>query len=177
MVKLMNLGAAMDENKNSDFFNSMKKNNRINLYICLAIIICASIYYAFSGGSTSSLEIGEDSITITGDEEFAFSVTVMYSEVQSVELVTGDEFDIGTMVSGYSGRKLFYGTWNSPYVGEYYIYASPKVTEYVLVTTGDFLLAVNLESDTTTEAFYTAIIEMLEDSGYNVSYSSSVELS
>lgn len=158
----------MDESNDSRVYTDAKKNVRTNLLICLAIFIGVSIYYAFSGNSGVNLDIGEEAITVTDSSEgIDFSITVDYDDVTDIYIMTAEELQLGDMVTGYDGKKLQFGEWNSGVYGKVSVYAKPGVTEYTVMVTDDMVFAMNLESNETTEAFYDAMCELLTENGYS----------
>jgi hypothetical protein len=157
----------MNDNDNTEFFDKAKKSNRTNLILCLVIIVGVTLYYAFSSGGSTTFDIGETAIIISGSEESGFSVTINYEDITKISLLTSDEFDVGTMITGYDGKKEFYGTWESSTIGQYNVYANAKVKEYVVIETdNDIPFVMNYESSDTTTSFYNALLDLLDESGY-----------
>jgi hypothetical protein len=71
------------------------------------------------------------------------------------------------MITGYDGKKEFYGTWESSTIGQYNVYANAKVKEYVVIETdNDIPFVMNYESSDTTTSFYNALLDLLDESGY-----------
>lgn len=157
----------MDENNSSQIYKDAKKNSKMNLLICLIIIIGVSVYYGFSGNSSVKLDIGEEMMTVSDSSDgIDFSITVNYDEITDIYLMDSAGLGLGEMITGYDGKKLQFGEWSSSSFGDVSVYAVPSVEKYMVITTDDTVFAMNLESEETTESLYNAMCEMLTDAGY-----------
>ncbi len=156
----------MEENTSRGILRDVKRNNKTNLIICLVIIIGMTFYYAFSGNSSIQLDIGDDALTVSDSADgYDFSVTIPYDEITDVYLMTADELGLGQRLTGFESKRLMFGTWESSVYGEVFVYAVPKLSEYMVIETPDTVLAINLESNQTTSSFFDSMCEMLQEKG------------
>lgn len=88
---------------------------------------------------------------------------VPYEELTAVSYEEG--LDPGTLKEGTDDKKVKSGTWENERFGEYQLYALPKVTSYVILTTADGVTVFNYESANTTKQIYDAFYDLMEQKG------------
>lgn len=136
-------------------------SERLKNLIWLVVILAAfTIFSTARGGTSTTLDFGEDNLTVTAPENYTYVVD--YDEINNIELV--DKFESGAMVSGGETRKYQWGTWKNETWGEYTLCITKRIDNALLISHSDGeLLVLNYESDKTTEALLELFNDLLVD--------------
>jgi len=118
-------------------------------YLLYTVIFLAAFYLItlLFGDFQTSVKFGkDDALTLTGPRKT--SVTVPYSDIESVELITlGDS---GEKVDGGSSRSYYWGTWKNSEYGEYKLFVTKKSPMAILVKTSAGETVIFNQGDTVT---------------------------
>lgn len=129
----------------------MKKH--ANLITIAAIFAVVTVISVFRGGGTILLDFGEDSLSISGVEDF--SCTVYYRDIDTVELFSSA--DLGTAVDGGKSGPHSYGVWRSDAWGDYTLCVTNKSDNYIIITETDGHVTVfNYQNSSDTELLFEA---------------------
>lgn len=138
-----------------------KRRMRVEL-ICFAIIIVVATAVSLSDGETDVLSWDETALTLSISQQLC--CTVPYGQITQVALLNRPDF--GECLSGEDTPRLRSGTWQSDELGRYAVYAYREVPVVICISTADGCYLFNLDQEETTEEFYSAFLEMLDDGGY-----------
>lgn len=135
--------------------------NKYLKYLIYIVLFVVGVYLItkYVGDFSTSVQFGRtDSVTISGPEKT--SVTVRYSDIESLELITVT--DPGEVTDGGSGRRYYWGTWKNDAYGEYTMFVTKKASKAILIrTVSGKIIVFNQDDDVTTENMYSMFTELL----------------
>lgn len=130
-----------------------------NLLFMLVIILAVTAYTLFGGKGGSGFSLDNEILTISGPEEYSFSVACR--DIADVSLA--EDFDPGLCVSGGSTRKYCWGTWQNAELGDYELCMLAAIDDCIVVTdTAGKHYVFNIESERTTTDFVPSFLEYLD---------------
>ena len=123
----------------------------INLITILAIFAVVTIITVFKGGGAVLLDFDEDSLSISGIEDF--DCTVSYGDIGTVELLS--PADLGTAVDGAESGAYSYGVWHSDAWGDYTLCVTSKADNFIIITeTHGHVTVFNYQNTSSTELVF-----------------------
>lgn len=133
---------------------------RINLFIIIALLIAATLFYNVSGPTSVSVQVDNDArtLSITGPEKFSLSID--FDDIAALSLVTDE--DKGSVVNGNTQSNCSYGVWQNDTRGEYTLCVNDNNSSRIALETADGQFIVfNFEDSDATESLYTAFHALL----------------
>lgn len=134
---------------------------RRDIILAVLIIIAFTIFYSFHNVVPVTLEVGEESMTLTGPKDAPFAVEIAYRDILSVTQT--DALDIGTNLSGLNTDQCWFGVWRNSAYGEYTLCASPSVPRYIVLETENGVIVCNYNNEDATQNLYTALVDWLAE--------------
>ena len=145
----------------SDELERVTSSHWRNLILGIVIIVLL-ILFRDTLGLGKGIEVTTDQIdTQLGVVDIDGNVhTFDYSDVKSVALRTDlKRFDRGELIDGQENWLVRSGTYRNGEYGEYGLYVMRRLKSFIVVETGDGVIAFNLESDDTTESLYDYLVK------------------
>ena len=102
----------------------------VNLITVIAIFAVATIITVFRGGGAVLLDFDEDSFSISGIEDFSYSVN--YGDIDTVELLA--PADLGTAVDRAESGPYSYGVWHSDAWGDYTLCVTSRADNFIIIS-------------------------------------------
>ena len=138
----------------------MKHTGR-NILVAVVILIIAFLIAPFRNGESVDLNVTGNSLTVSGPEDFSFTVDV--DQIDRIELV--ELTDMGTAAEdGGETKSLYWGNWENDAWGRYTLCVSKRSDTAILITTVDDRRYVfNYESDETTMEMRQALLDYVEE--------------
>ena len=128
----------------------------------LAVVIFLAVFFLFApyrNANTFNFALDTDSFTVTGPEDFAF--TVSYDQIERMELF--ELSDPGSAVTGSENRSIRWGEWENSVFGKYTVCAAKRTDTVILITTREnAYFAFNYHTQKETEKIYQAFSEWIE---------------
>lgn len=91
----------------------------------------------------------------------AYAIVIPYAEIRSVDYLEDEVFSLGEMLEGVQSRKLWCGRWKNEALGEYELYADPKVKAWAVIQTDSGTTLFNAEDNAMTQKLAEAIRDQL----------------
>ena len=131
-----------------------------NLITIIAIFAVVTVVSVFKGGGAVLLDFGEDSLSISGVEDFSY--TVHYRDIDTVELLA--HADLGTAVDGAKSGLYSYGVWRSDSWGDYTLCVTSAADNFIMITETDGHVTVfNYQNTSDTELLFEAFRQRLAE--------------
>ena len=131
-----------------------------NLIVLIVIFVGVTIYIIARGGMRSpySLSVANETISVTGDNEYSFSLPMQ--DIASIELTQIQDY--GTCIEGSSDRSHICGVYENTAFGRYDLWIIKKIKSAIVVTdkTGH-VCVLNYENERSTNELYKALNEMI----------------
>ena len=89
------------------------------------------------------------------------TIVIPYAEIRSVDYLEDEDFSLGEMLEGVQSRKLWCGRWKNEALGEYELYADPKVKAWAVIQTDSGTTLFNAEDNAMTRKLAEAIRDQL----------------
>lgn len=153
----------MDEQAVRAGFAAQKKYFRRLLIAVALIVLGVFIYDSFIVGNiTHEVKFGETELRLSvSGEGGAYAIVIPYAEIRSVDYLEDEDFSLGDMLEGVQSRKLWCGRWKNETLGEYELYADPKVKSWAVIKTDSGTTLFNTEDNAMTQKLAEAIREQL----------------
>lgn len=153
----------MDEKAVKAGISAQKKYFRRLLIAVALIVLGVFIYDSFIVGNIAhEVKFGETELRLSvSGEGGAYQIVIPYAEIQSVEYLEDADFQLGEMLEGVQSRRLWCGRWKNEALGEYDLYADPKVKSWAVIKTDSGTTLFNTEDNAMTEKLAAAIREQL----------------
>lgn len=145
-----------------------QKKYFIRLFIAVTLVVFGVFIYDsfFTGLRSHNLSIGETEMQLSlSTDSGAYTIVIPYSAIERVEFMEDKSFDLGEMLEGVKSRKLWCGRWKNSELGEYELYADPKIKAWALVYTNSGVTLINLEDAEMTRSFADAVRDQLMPRG------------
>ena len=140
---------------------------RREIVVALIIIVLFTLFAGRGRQQGVEFQFEESQMTIIGPSGAPEPVVVDYADIRSISHCTG--LELGDCESGLDTASCRFGTWRSDELGRYALCALPSVSEYVVLETAQRTVVFNYEDDDATAHLYTALLELLESKGVEVS--------
>ena len=102
-------------------------------------------------------EEGYDPQALCAEMDGAYAIVIPYAEIRSVDYLEDEDFSLGEMLEGVQSRKLWCGRWKNEALGEYELYADPKVKAWAVIQTDSGTTLFNAEENAMTQKLAEAI--------------------
>ena len=129
----------------------MTRSRKITEAVICAAALVLTVIALFTGSVKTVL--GDDALTVSAS--FFPGMTVAYSDIDSVELVSG--LDIGQRDVGIGSMQLQAGRYENALYGVYRLYSYANCRSYVVIRHGGEVLVLNAGDDSATQLLYASI--------------------
>ena len=131
-----------------------------NVITIIAIFAVVTAISVFKGGGVILLDFGENSLSISGVEDF--SCTVNYRDIDTVELLA--LADLGTAVDGAKSGLYSYGVWHSDLWGDYTLCVTSEADNFIIITEiNGHVTVFNYQNTSDTELLFEAFRQRLAE--------------
>lgn len=153
----------MDEQAVKAGISAQKKYFRRLLIAVALIVLGVFVYDSFIVGNTAhEIKFGESELRLSvSGEGGAYQIVISYAEIQNVDYLEDEDYSLGEMLEGVQGRRLWCGRWKNEALGEYELYADPKVKAWAVIKTDSGTVLFNAENNEMTKKLADAIREQL----------------
>ena len=139
---------------------------RREIVVALLIIVLFTVFVGRGQADVVGFQFGESQMTISGPEGTE-PVTLDYAGIRAMSQRSG--LELGSCVDGLDTAACRFGTWDGGELGRLTLCAVTKVSEYIVLDTDQGIVVCNYKDADATVHLYTALVELLESKGLEVS--------
>ncbi len=130
------------------------------------VVLIVTIFLIVFGQMSQSVDISSIDGGISFTDPSGETYDIVYACVTEMELKDLPD-DLGVCLEGESKKRgLSYGTWQSDEYGIYRLCIKTSVKEAIFVWQGNELFVLNYEGKTSTQSFFDALSEAIENTDY-----------
>lgn len=153
----------MSETSRSERTEPSDPKRKINLILTIILFAIIFLFLWKDDSKSVLLDFQDTALTLNAPADDAFSVTIPYAGIQSVDLIS--ELAFGRCTDGVDLEDRKNGSWENSAYGDYTLCVYANVPVYIVLHTAQGVTVFNYESESTTQQLYEALLPYLAQNG------------